>query len=466
MHHLVEKGQAEPVAMHVVDREGLDAFLSAASPSTQAWIEHQSFEPLFGNHVVFADEKGAPAGVLIGCEEWPHDPRATAQLFARVALSLPKRCHYALAGQSAREIDGFQAALGWGLAGYRYARYRDESPVVLPNFVLPDDVELALVSAQLDAIFFARDLINTPPNDLGPAEMCAAASELAQDHGAEILIIRGDDLLEANYPAIHTVGAGSYREPALVDLRWGKLEHPKLTLVGKGVIFDTGGLNLKGGSGMKLMKKDMGGAAMVMGLAKLIMTRQLPVRLRLLVPAVENSPGRNAYRPSDVIRTRKGISVEIGNTDAEGRVIMCDALAEAVAENPDLLIDAATLTGACRVALGPEVPGFWTADDQLGFALQQAAGNCGDPVWQLPLWQPYRRFLDSDVADINNNSSSAQGGAIAAALYLYEFVKPFDKWVHVDMNGWNVNDLPGFPKGGEASALRAVFQFLSERYGQ
>jgi leucyl aminopeptidase len=310
----------------------------------------------------------------------------------------------------------------------------------------------------------ARDLITTPSADMGPAELAAAAQDLAKAHKARVKVIVGDDLLKQNYPMIHAVGRASARAPRLIDLVWGSERDPKVTLVGKGVCFDTGGLDLKPSTGMLMMKKDMGGAATVLAVAAMVMAASLPVRLRVLIPAVENSVSGNAFRPMDVVPTRKGITVEIGNTDAEGRLILCDALFEGGSEKPAMMIDCATLTGAARVALGPDLPALFCNDDDLADALIAAGEQITDPMWRMPLFSNYRRLLDSKVADINNVSSGAFGGAITAALYLKEFVPDGVPWAHFDMMAWNNTSRPGRPEGGEAQAARAIFNAIEQRF--
>jgi leucyl aminopeptidase len=312
----------------------------------------------------------------------------------------------------------------------------------------------------------ARDLINTPAADMLPDGLEKAVRDLAVSHGAAVSVITGDDLLVQNYPMIHDVGRASAVAPRLIDLTWGNASARKLTLVGKGVCFDTGGLDLKPASAMGLMKKDMGGAATALGLAHMIMAAKLPVRLRVLIPAVENAVAGNAFRPGDVLKTRKGITVEIGNTDAEGRLVLADALTEAASENPELLIDCATLTGACRVALGPDMPGLFVDDDALAADAMTAARETHDLLWRLPLHQPYRKMIDSKVADINNAGEGGFAGAITAALFLKEFIPQGQPWIHVDTYAWNAADRPGRPAGGEALALRALFALVSKKFGK
>ncbi|MFT5440802.1 MAG: leucyl aminopeptidase, partial [Alphaproteobacteria bacterium] len=305
-----------------------------------------------------------------------------------------------------------------------------------------------------------------PPEDMGPPELAAAARRLGKAHKARVTVITGEALLKQNYPTIHAVGRAAAKAPRLIDLTWGRRDAPKVTLVGKGVCFDTGGLDLKSASGMLRMKKDMGGGAHVLGLAHLIMDAKLDVRLRVLVPAVENSVAGNAYRPSDIIKTRKGLTVEIGNTDAEGRLVMCDALAEADRESPALLADFSTLTGAARVAVGAEIAAYFSNDDALAAELEAASGPVEDPIWRLPLYRPYRRMLNSKVADINNVSDGGQGGAITAALYLQEFVSNSTPWVHFDIMAWNARDRDGRPIGGEAMGMRALYAVIEKRFGE
>jgi leucyl aminopeptidase len=312
-----------------------------------------------------------------------------------------------------------------------------------------------------EATALARDLINTPASDMGPAELVQAVRDAGRAHDAKVNVIEGDALLRRNFPTIHAVGRASARAPRLADLRWGA-RGPRVTLVGKGVCFDSGGLDLKSSSNMKLMKKDMGGAAQVLGLATMVMDAKLPVRLRVLIPAVENSVSGNAMRPLDVITTRKGLTVEVGNTDAEGRLILCDALAEADRDKPDLIVDCATLTGSARVALGTELPALFSSDDGLAARLLEIGLREQDPLWRLPLHGPYRSQLDSKIADLNNVSESSYGGAITAALFLQSFVSKDTPWMHIDMMGWNLRARPGRPVGGEVMGMRALYALIEE----
>jgi len=343
--------------------------------------------------------------------------------------------------------------------------YRDKKKEHRARLVWPEGADRGLAERLANAVCLARDLINTPASDLGPAELADAAVTVAQNAGATHRVITGDALLAENYPTIHAVGRASSRQPRLVDIRWGEERAPKVTLVGKGVCFDSGGLDLKPASGMKMMKKDMGGAAIMLGLAQALIQGGLPVRLRVLLPLVENAVSGNAMRPLDIVKTRKGITVEIGNTDAEGRLILCDALAEACTEEPAMIVDAATLTGAARVALGPELPALFCNDDGLAAGLIAAGMAEDDPMWRMPLWRSYRKLLDSKAADINNVSDGPHAGAITAALYLQEFVEPGIPWAHLDVMAWNAKARPGRPEGAEAQTLRAVYAYIAGRFG-
>jgi leucyl aminopeptidase len=352
------------------------------------------------------------------------------------------------------------AAVGWGLANYKFKRYKNKNGNNAKLFV-PADANVQAIQAQVAATYLVRDLINTPAEDMGPAELGEVADMLATKYGANVKQIVGDELLTQNFPAIHAVGRASTKPSRLIDLTWGDANAPKVTLVGKGVCFDSGGLDLKSSGNMRLMKKDMGGAAHVLGLAAWIMANQLPIRLRVIIGAVENMVAGNAYRPGDIVKTRKGLTVEIGNTDAEGRVVLSDALALACEDNPQIIIDYATLTGAARVGLGPDIPNMFTNDNILGQQLQSLSNQCDDLVWQMPLHKPYREFIDSSIADISNDSSSPYGGALTAALFLQEFVTPTISWVHFDVMAWNVKARAGRPEGGEAMAMRAVYAYLA-----
>jgi leucyl aminopeptidase len=356
------------------------------------------------------------------------------------------------------------AALAFALGCYRFSRYRKaDRPDV--RLMPPDGIDIADITRMAEAVTLARDLINTPSNDMGPEELAQAAEQLAARFGADFNCIVGDDLTRQNFPLIHAVGIASPRAPRLIDFSWGDPAHPKVTLVGKGVCFDTGGLDLKQPGGMLTMKKDMGGAASVLALALMVMDAGLKVRLRVLIPAVENAVAGNAFRPLDIFTSRKGITVEIGNTDAEGRLVLADALALADEEKPDLLVDFGTLTGAARVALGPDLPPFYTNDETLARDVAVHARQENDPLWRLPLWPPYDAWLDSKVATVNNAASGGFAGSITCALFLQRFVEAAKSWLHVDIYGWTPSAKPARPEGGECQAARAIYKLVSHRYG-
>ncbi|MDQ0512434.1 leucyl aminopeptidase family protein [Ancylobacter amanitiformis] len=422
-----------------------------------AFGEATGFKAEPGAVLVLPAVDGAIAGVLFGTEEAPRDPLA----FGKLATALPAG-DYALARAPAQPR---LAVLGFLLGAYRFTQYRKRPSPEL-RLVVPEGVDKADIEHMAEAVTLARDLVNTPANDLGPAEIEAAVRALAARFEAQVNVTTGEDLLAANFPLIHAVGRASPRAPRLIDLSWGAPDAPKVTLVGKGVAFDTGGLDIKPPSGMLLMKKDMGGAANALGLALLIMARALPVRLRLIIPAVENAIAGNAFRPGDIFPSRKGLSVEIGNTDAEGRLILADALALADEEAPELLIDFATLTGAARVALGPQLPPAYTDDEALAADLARHASAQADPLWRLPLWKPYASMLDSPIADLNNAPGSGFAGSITAALFLQRFVERASSWLHLDIFAWNPSARPGRPEGGEAQTIRALDALLTERYGR
>jgi leucyl aminopeptidase len=356
------------------------------------------------------------------------------------------------------------ATLAFALGSYRFSRYRKTEGADV-RLVPPDGIDAADITRLAEAASLARDLINTPSNDMGPEELAQAAQQLATRYGAGFSCIVGDDLPRQNFPLIHAVGMASTRAPRLIDLTWGDPAHPKVTLVGKGVCFDTGGLDLKPSSGMLIMKKDMGGAANVLALALMVMDAKLKLRLRVLIPAVENAVAGNAFRPLDVFTSRKGLTVEIGNTDAEGRLVLADALALADEEKPDLLIDLGTLTGAARVALGPDLPPFYTNDERLAEDVARCARQENDPLWRLPLWPAYDAWLDSKVANVNNAPSGGFAGSITCALFLQRFVEAAKSWLHVDIYGWTPSAKPARPEGGECQAARAIYKLLGERYG-
>ena len=431
--------------------------LGALSDAERGWAEATGYAGDPGRHLLVPGPEGRLARVLIGVTD---EERTWS--FAGLPALLPRGTYRIDATLSSEAAT--RAALGWALGGYAFSRYKKRERA-LPALVWPEGADRAEASRLARGIALARDLVNTPAEDMGPAELAAAAREIAERHGAAYREIVGDELLAQNYPTIHAVGRASARAPRLIDFTWGPKDAPKVTLVGKGVCFDSGGLDLKPSSNMRIMKKDMGGAATLLGLADAVMDAGLKLRLRVLVPAVENAVSANSFRPLDVIRTRKGLTVEVGNTDAEGRLILCDALAEADAEKPALIIDCATLTGAARVALGPDLPALFCNDDALAEALLDAGRRVDDPLWRMPLWHPYRKLLESKVADLNNVAESAFAGSIIAALYLEAFVSKETPWAHIDLFAWNPRGKPGRPEGGEAYALRAIYATLRARFG-
>ena len=458
---LVEPGAAA-VPIYAVTADRLDSLTATQSAAVKAWLAATGFRADAGSVSVIADATGAVAAVVLGLGKGD-DPWVTGTL----AKSLPKGVYRIAEALGAMAQFPTWAALAWGLGGYSFSKYKSEPAPERARLQWPEGCDRAYVEQAVAGAALTRDLVNTPANDMLPDALEKAARDLAEACGATFKVITGDELLTANYPMIHAVGRASTCAPRLIDFSWGNATAPKVTLVGKGVCFDTGGLDLKPASAMALMKKDMGGAATVLGLAQMIMQAALPVRLRVLIPAVENAVAGNAFRPGDVLRTRKGMTVEIGNTDAEGRLVLGDALTEAISESPALMIDCATLTGAARSALGPELPALFSDDEALVADFLAAADKTFDPLWRLPLWQPYRRMLDSKVADINNAGDSPFAGAITAALFLKEFARPKDthvSWAHLDLYAWNPGDRPGRPAGGEALGQRAAFELIRARF--
>jgi leucyl aminopeptidase len=443
-----------------VTPDTLAAFVKSLSVVQKAWIEANGFKAKPDSHLCIADNDGGLAMVLYGIRTAemvdPFEPGA-------LSCALPAGDYALASGFSNPDL----AALGWILHSYKFTRYltgnENSNAGRCARLVCPDNVDRTGLLARADAVMLGRDLINTPAEDMGPSQLETAMRSLARQFKAAVTVTKGA-ALEKKFPLIHMVGRAADDAPRLLDLRWGGQRAPKVTLVGKGVCFDTGGLDLKAASGMALMKKDMGGAAAVLSLASMIMAAQLNVRLRVLVPAVENSVAGNAFRPGDVLTSRKGLSVEIGNTDAEGRLVLADALDLADAERPDMLIDMATLTGAARVALGPDLPPFYTDDDELAAQLARHSMASNDPVWRLPFWHRYNDMFSSKIADINNAGTGGFAGSITAALFLKRFVENAGSYVHLDIYGWVPAARAGRPAGGEPQAARALFSLLSERY--
>lgn len=445
-----------PVPITPLTKKILGAWLKKQPAFTQRWLSVNGFKAEPGQYALLPDKDGALARVVAGIGETPD-----IWSIAGLAGALPAdnyRLDHTFTSEHATQL-----ALGWALAGYRFTRYKKNDK---PQSSLspPKNADAKYITAMAESIAWARDLINTPAADMNPRALAEEAATFAKAHGGKVTVIRGKELLKANYPTIYTVGKAAEIPPHLVDIRFARKGAPKITLVGKGVTFDSGGLDIKSSGNMKLMKKDMGGAACVLALAQAMIKTNVTVDLRILLPIVENAVAGNAMRPLDIVKTRKGITVEIGNTDAEGRLILCDALTEADSEKPDLLIDCATLTGAARVALGTDVPAFFTADETLASRLADAAARTHDPLWRLPLHGAYRSQLDSKTADISNDPDSSYGGAITAALYLKEFVEKTASWVHIDMMAWNLSAKPGRPAGGEAMAVRALYDLIKRHY--
>jgi leucyl aminopeptidase len=458
MDSLFASADAAPRALilHAVLPGGLERFLSSRTANEARWLRSIEFRAGENELVLLPANGGALGGAVLGLGAG-RDPLALALFSERLPAG-----DYAL-GDVPQNFGGAHAALAWLLGGYAFERYRKPSKRERPRLVLPEGVNGDAVTRAARAVFLARDLINTPANDLGPAELEEAARKVAQAHDAKIRVVTGEALLKENYPLIHAVGQASPRAPRLIDFTWGDGRAPKVTLVGKGVCFDTGGLDLKPSSGMLTMKKDMGGAACMLGLAQAVMEAKLKLRLRVLIPAVENSVGGNAFRPGDVFPSRKGLSVEIGNTDAEGRLVLADALADADDEKPELLFCMATLTGAARSATGMELPPFFTDDENLAADLMRHGTAENDPLWRLPLWRSYEPTVDSSIADVNNAPEYGLAGAITAALFLNRFVTA-PGFAHFDIPAWTDRPKPGRRKGAEANAVRALLALLSERY--
>ncbi len=429
----------------------------AIGPEAARFADACGFEPKPGRLQLLPDATGALAGALFG-----EDATAAGDPFAsgKLATLLPPQSYRFARPPWKSEL----AALGFCLGLYRYDRFKSFPPLQ-PRLIACEGVDIARVERLAAAVKFGRDLINAPANVLTPAELEQEATKLARAHGAVVTILRGDELIAQNFPLIHAVGIAATQAPRLVDFIWGRPDAPNVTLVGKGVVFDTGGLDIKPANGMELMKKDMGGAAVALTLARLVMEERLDVRLRVLVPIVENAISAAAMRPGDIIKSRKGLTVEIGNTDAEGRLILADALALAAEEKPDLLFDFATLTGAARVALGPDLPPFYTDDEDLAQQIAHAAAATRDPVWRLPLWRPYDSMLDSPFADLNNAPGSPFAGSITAALFLQRFAEGAKAWAHFDVYGWNPKPRAHGPLGGEIQAARAIFETIRSKFG-
>ncbi|GAA6175725.1 leucyl aminopeptidase family protein [Sulfitobacter pacificus] len=442
------------IPLHILAEDQLEAWLDTQPDATRNALTSQGFTGALGQTVSLAGPDGAPALAVAGYGTVATRQRGRFHL-AAAAPKLPEGDYHLVSDLDADALSA--EALGWLLASYRFDRYRRQSPL-LARLVAPQGIDAPRIEAQANGEALTRDLINTPANDMGPPDLEQAARDLAAQHGADITVITGDDLLTQNFPLIHTVGRAADRAPRLIDMRWGDAG-PKLTLVGKGVCFDTGGLNLKPGASMALMKKDMGGAAAVLGLAHMIMATGATVQLRVLIPAVENAVSGNAFRPGDILTSRKGLTVEINNTDAEGRLVLADALALADEDDPDQIISMATLTGAARVAVGPDLAPYFSDNPAFVTALETAAARVQDPVWRMPFHTPYEAMIEPGIADLDNAPKGGFAGCITAALFLRRFVTE-SPYAHFDIYGWQPTDAPARPKGGTGQATRALLAAL------
>lgn len=467
----LKKPAPESTPIHLVDAAGFDTAVQALPAVQRQWLGTLGFKGAPDTHALLPGADGRLAAVWAGVRSSgrPSTGPSAGPSDYPYALSLLPRAlpagRYHLADGGAA-LDAGSAALSWQLGSYAFERYKAR-PRAAAQLHLPAGAAAQRGLMLAEAITLVRDLVNTPAEDLGPAQLAAAAQKLAKAHGARFSQTVGDALLKKNFPAIHAVGRaahGESRAPRLIELTWGRPKDPRLTLVGKGVCFDSGGLDIKPAEGMRWMKKDMGGAANALGLAQMIMAARLPVRLQLLIPAVENAIAGNAFRPGDVFKTRQGLHIEIGNTDAEGRVILCDALAYGAEGKPELMIDLATLTGAARVALGPQLPALFCRRTELARELVDRGLALHDPLWHMPLWRDYHAGIESDIADIVNTGRGPAGGAITAALFLDDFVPADIDWLHIDLFAWNDSARPGRPVGGEAQTLRTLLAYLEQRF--
>lgn len=450
------------IPLHLLHEDEFEQWRTAQEEPVRNWAATHHFKAERNKVLLLPGPQGRPVAVIAGVGK--HNPREELSYWVGAGLAdrLPDGQYRLATSLPARAATQFAA--GWAYGQYRFERYKRGGPQRSVQLQLPEGADASEVERLRSASALARDLVNTPANDMSPEALAQAAVEVARRYGARHRVIIGDDLLKERLPAVHAVGRAAAVAPRLVDIEWGDASKPKVTLVGKGVCFDTGGLDIKPGASMLLMKKDMGGAAVALALAQTIMDAKLPVRLRVILPMVENSISANAFRPGDVLGTRKGLTVEIGNTDAEGRLILCDALALADEEQPDLLIDTATLTGAARVALGPELPALFSSDDTAAEELLRAGAAESDPLWRMPLWTGYDDELSSKIADVNNVSTSGFSGSIIAGLFLRRFVSNARTWLHIDLYAWNGKERPGRPVGAEPQTVRALYAFLKQRY--
>ena len=458
MSEVVVDHAEDAVPVHALYEKDVPGFLDGRQAFVKAFAELSDFKGKAGQVLVTPNTEGGIDRVLFGLGD-----RADAQTFRALAAKLPAG-EYRIAS-APPEISPEQIALAFALGSYRFDRYKKKKDD-RPRLVAAEQVDVAEVRSIAHACALARDMVNTPPNDMGPLQIETIAREIAEQYGASITVVTGEGLLEANYPAVHAVGRAAvpHRAPRMIEISWGEASKPLIALVGKGVVFDTGGLDIKPSAGMRNMKKDMGGAAHVLALARMIMAANLPVRLAVLIPAVENAISGDAMRPGDVLDSRKGLTIEVGNTDAEGRLILADALTRAEELEPALTLDLATLTGAARAALGPQLPPFYTDDEELAGQIETAMRAVSDPMWRMPLWKGYVDALDSDVADLKNDPDGwAQAGSVTAALFLQKFA-PKGPWAHFDIFAWNPRGRPGWPSGGEVQAVRALYQMIRDRF--
>ncbi|MDA9242964.1 leucyl aminopeptidase family protein [Amylibacter sp.] len=446
------------IPIHIVETDKLMSI--SAKLSIEDWVKANQFDASLGQVLIIPDNNGSIASVLVGWGTKSKRSRGRFHMGA-IALKLPKGTYEILSGLSGKDLEN--AHLAWILSTYCFDRYKKKS-VLSAKLKASKEINTTRILIEAEGDFITRDLVNTPTNDMGPDALEKAFCNLALKHNAYTQVIKGDDLLKQNFPMIHAVGRASDQEPRLLDMKWGDKNNPKVTLVGKGVCFDTGGLNIKPTSSMGLMKKDMGGAATVLGLAHMIMSLNLNVNLRVIIPAVENSISSNSFRPQDILISRKGMSVEINHTDAEGRLVLADALCLADEDYPDLLICNATLTGAARVALGPDMPPFFTDDEELAIQIQKASLEKNDPLWRLPFWNPYEDLIEPDVADLDNAPKGGFAGAITAALFLRRFVDKSKYFVHFDLFAWSQISKPSQSKGGACQSARAMLSVIEKRY--
>jgi len=450
---------ANAIPVDVVNAEGLESYGQNLGSNAAKWIKTSGFTAKLGKICLLPDGQGGILRVAAGWGDAKSRARGRFHM-ATVASALPEGDYHLATGLD--ETDLAESALAWLLSSYAFDKYKKKTGAKA-RLIAPDSVDAKRLETIAAGVFLTRDLINTPASDMGPDALEAAFTSLGAQHGADVKIVKGSELLAQNFPMIHAVGRASDQQPRLLDMRWGEASAPSVTLVGKGVCFDTGGLNIKPGASMGLMKKDMGGSATALGLAHMVMALKLPVRLRVLVPAVENSISAGAFRPQDVLTSRKGLTVEVNNTDAEGRLVLADALALADEEAPDLLICLATLTGAARVAMGPDVPPFFTDDDRLAAEINAASQSAADPLWRLPFWGPYEAMIEPDVADLDNAPKGGFAGSITAALFLRRFVENSASFVHLDLYGWTPAAKPGRSLGGACQSARALLEVIAKR---